>query len=138
VVSHTYRYQLKYGVRASSGGGRSSARETAARVAAGAVAERWLRQKYGTEIVAYVSSVADIDADPARCDEATLTREQVDKTMTRCPDLEAAARIEELVRKAKEDMDSVGGTVRVVVRSPPMGLGEPCFDKLEVACGPGA
>ena len=124
-----YTYQMKYGVRASSGGGRSSARETIGRVAAGAVAEKILRLAYGVEIVAWVSAVNDIGA--ADVDVLRITRQQVDGSPVRCPDAAAAARMVDLVARVKEEKDSVGGIVTCVCRQVPAGWGEPVFDKLE-------
>jgi chorismate synthase len=124
-----FTYQVKYGTRASSGGGRSSARETIGRVAAGAIAEKILREKWGVEIVAWVSSVgaelaSEIDSD-------TVNRVQVDATLSRCPDKASAARMEALVREVLAAKDSIGGVVSCVCRNLPAGWGEPVFDKLE-------
>ncbi len=124
-----YTYQMKYGVRASSGGGRSSARETIGRVAAGAIAEKFLRETYGVEIVAWVSAVADIQA-MGIADE-TVTRERVDQTIVRCPEPETAPLMEERIVAAREAGDSLGGVVTCVCRNLPAGWGEPVFDKLE-------
>ena len=124
-----FTYQMKYGIRASSGGGRSSARETIGTVASGAVAEKILREKYGIEIVAWVTSVGEIEAAPT--DYRTITRQQVDATTIRCPDTEAAAKMEEFVAQLKNEGDSVGGVVCCVIRNLPAGLGEPTFEKLE-------
>ncbi len=124
-----YTYQMKYGIRASSGGGRSSARETIGSVAAGSVAERVLTDKYKIEIVAWVSSVGDIDA--REINPANLTRETVDQTIIRCPDSDAAAKMEQLVAELKEAGDSVGGVIGCIIRGVPAGIGEPTFEKLE-------
>ena len=124
-----YTYQMKYGVRASSGGGRSSARETIGRVAAGAIAEKWLREQYGTEIVAWVSAVGDIEAPPVNIDR--ITRAEVDRTIIRCPDAATAGRMQDRVREVLEAKDSTGGILTCVCRNVPVGLGEPLFDKLE-------
>jgi chorismate synthase len=124
-----YTYQMKYGVRASSGGGRSSARETIGRVAAGAVVEKMLQLVYGVEIVAWVSAVNEISA--AGVDEQTITRLAVDQNPMRCPDAEAALRMQTLVAQVKEEKDSVGGIVTCVCRHVPAGWGDPVFDKLE-------
>ncbi|CAD6926964.1 unnamed protein product [Tilletia caries] len=127
-----YTYLEKYGVKASSGGGRSSARETIGRVAAGAVAEKYLKDAFGVEIVAFVSS----DGEEPLSEEfrkllRTVTREAVDQNLIRCPHTEAAKKMEERVIAAKDAHDSIGGTVTCVIRGVPIGLGEPCFDKLE-------
>lgn len=124
-----YTYQMKYGVRASSGGGRSSARETIGRVAAGAIAEKWLRERYRTEIVAWVSAVGDIEAPPVEIDR--ITRAEVDRTIIRCPDAATAGRMQDRVREVLEAKDSTGGILTCVCRNVPVGLGEPLFDKLE-------
>jgi len=124
-----YTYQMKYGIRASSGGGRSSARETIGTVASGAVAAKILKEKYNIDIVAWVGSVGEIDA--ADIDSATLTRAEVDKSMVRCPDSKAAAKITDLVTELKDIGDSIGGTVSCVIRNVPPGLGEPTYEKLE-------
>lgn len=123
-----YTYQAKYGIRASSGGGRSSARETIGRVAAGAIAEKVLSLKFRVEIVAWVSSVGAIDS---VVDATSLTRDMVDGNMVRCPDQAAAKRMEEAIVAAKEAGDSLGGIVTCVCRNVPAGWGEPVFDKLE-------
>jgi len=124
-----FTYQMKYGIRAASGGGRSSARETIGRVAAGAIAEKVLQERFGVQIVAWVSAVADVEAAPI--DMATITRERVDENYIRCPDHDAAQKMMSAVKAAKDDKDSLGGVVTCVCRNVPMGLGEPVFDKLE-------
>lgn len=128
-----YTYQMKYGVRASSGGGRSSARETIGRVAAGAIAEKYLRETCGIEIVAYVSSVGEIDA--PEIDTETLKRSTVDQTPVRCPDPVTSARMEEVILATAEEKDSMGGIITCVCRNVPVGLGEPVFHKLEALLG---
>jgi len=124
-----YTYQKKYGIRASSGGGRSSARETAARVAAGAVAEKVLHTIFGVEIVAWVASVGDHELHSV--DSLEIQRAAVDASPVRCPDLDTAARIEAEILAAKEDGDSLGGTIGCVCRHVPAGWGEPVFEKME-------
>jgi chorismate synthase len=124
-----YTYQMKYGIRAASGGGRASARETIGRVAAGAIAEKVLRQRFGTDIVAWVSAVADIQAAPVEMQ--TITREAVDSTVVRCPDPAAAATMVSAIQAARDAQDSLGGVITCVCRNVPAGLGEPIFDKLE-------
>ncbi|KAF4344853.1 chorismate synthase [Fusarium beomiforme] len=137
-----WTYLEKYGVKASSGGGRSSARETIARVAAGAVAEKWLKEAYGIEIVAFVTSVGNIklfgDADAMSSDPAflslaeTITRAVVDENLpVRCPDDAAGRAMEARIAELRDANDSTGGTVTCVIRNAPIGLGEPCFDKLQ-------
>jgi chorismate synthase len=124
-----YTYQMKYGIRASSGGGRSSARETIGRVAAGAVAEKWLLTRYGVSIVAWVSSVGVIDAQDLS--ETPVTRNDVDRTLVRCPDAGAAEEMLKAIESARATGDSLGGIVTCVCRNVPAGWGEPVFDKLE-------
>jgi len=124
-----YTYQMKYGIRASSGGGRSSAREAIGRVAAGAVAEKMLLSNYGVEIVAWVSSAGSIQSN--QVDMLTVTRSMVDKNTVRCPDSPSAKSMEELIREVAENKDSIGGTITCVCRSCPAGWGEPVFDKME-------
>lgn len=125
-----YTYLMKYGVKASSGGGRSSARETIARVASGAIAEKWLKTRFGhVSIISYVSSVDKITA-PEICAEG-LTRELVDATPVRCPDTDTAQKMIAAIEKARDEKDSLGGTITCICRGFPAGLGEPVFDKLE-------
>ncbi|MGW8193027.1 MAG: chorismate synthase [Desulforhopalus sp.] len=124
-----YTYQMKYGIKASSGGGRSSARETIGSVSAGAVADKILKEKFGIEIVAWVSSVGEIDAPVIDTD--TITRTEVDANAVRCPASEAAEKMERLIAELKKEGDSVGGVVSCVIRNVPAGIGEPTFEKLE-------
>ncbi|MBD3316031.1 MAG: chorismate synthase [Chitinivibrionales bacterium] len=124
-----YTYQMKYGIRATSGGGRASARETIGRVAAGAIAEKFLRERYGVEIVAWVSGVGEISA--PQIDLNSVSRTEVDATAVRCPHEEAAAKMAELISAVRDDHDSIGGVVTCVCRNVPAGWGEPVFDKLE-------
>jgi chorismate synthase len=123
-----YTYDAKYGIRDYRGGGRTSARETVGRVAAGAVARCLLRTRAGIEVLAYVVRVKDI---AARVDPETVSLGQVEADPTRCPDPEAAARMTDLILEAKQRGDSVGGVVECVARGVPPGLGEPVFDRLE-------
>lgn len=122
-----YTYDAKYGVRAVAGGGRASARETAGRVAAGAIAQQLLAQR-GVTIVAWVDEVAGI---MATVDGDRVLRADVDTNDIRCPDAEAATQMIQRVEQARKDGDSVGGVIRVVARGVPAGWGEPVFDKLE-------
>ncbi|MFZ1985931.1 MAG: chorismate synthase [Desulfatitalea sp.] len=124
-----YTYQMKYGIRASSGGGRASARETIGRVAAGAIADKILRQRYGVQIVAWVSAVHAVHAMPI--DMESVTRDSVDQNAVRCPDPEAAGRMITAIQAARDAKDSLGGVLTCVCRNVPVGLGEPVFDKLE-------
>jgi chorismate synthase len=122
-----YTYDAKYGIRAVAGGGRASARETAGRVAAGAVAQQLLARR-GVSIVAWVDEVWGI---AATVDDTAVTRADVDVNDVRCPDATAAAQMIERIERARKDGDSVGGVIRAVARGVPAGWGEPVFDKLE-------
>jgi chorismate synthase len=124
-----FTYMAKYGIKASSGGGRSSARETIGRVAGGALAEKWLQEKYGIEIVAWVSSVGAVSSDPINM--ATVTRTDVDAHIVRCPHVPSADRMAAEIAAARDDADSIGGVVSCVCRGLPPGWGEPVFDKME-------
>lgn len=126
-----YTYQVKYGIRTSSGGGRSSARETIGRVAAGAIAEKFLNETYGIEIVAWVNSVGTITG--GEVDQNIITRAEVDENPVRCPASEKAEQMMQAIMAAKEDKDSLGGIITCVCRHVLPGLGEPVFDKME-AC----
>jgi chorismate synthase len=122
-----FTYERKYGIRDPRGGGRASARITIGRVAAGAVARKILTQA-GIEIVACVESVHGVRA---AIDPLSLARGEVEASAVRCPDRSASALMEQAIRAAKEDGDSLGGTVLCVARNVPAGLGEPEFDKIE-------
>ena len=124
-----FTYDAKYGIRNWRGGGRSSARETIGRVAAGAIARKVLALLHGIEIISWVSRVADIEA-PA-IDPLTVRMEDVESNIIRCPDAATAERMIDLIKAVKADGDSVGGTVDIVARNVPAGLGVPVFDKLE-------
>ena len=126
-----YTYEVKYGIRASSGGGRSSARETIGRVAAGAVAEKVLRERYGVEIVAWVSSVGTVDC--PEIDMEAIRREEVDGHPARCPHRETADEMAARILKVRDEGDSLGGVVSCVCRRVPRGLGEPVFEKAEAS-----
>jgi chorismate synthase len=124
-----YTYEAKYGIRNWQGGGRSSARETIGRVAAGAVARKVLTSLHPrVELVTYVTHVYDVTAE---IDPGGVKREQVEANLVRCPDPIAAERMIVAIEKARADGDSLGGTIACVVRGLPAGLGEPVFDKLE-------
>jgi chorismate synthase len=122
-------YDAKYGVRAIAGGGRSSARETIGRVAAGAIARKILKQFNNIEILAYVSKVQDIECE--NVDHDTFTMEDVDSNMVRCPDTASAERMLERIDEIRKAGNSIGGVVTCVARNVPAGLGSPVFDKLE-------
>lgn len=121
-------YDAKYGLRNWQGGGRSSARETIGRVAAGAIAKKILYQVAGVEIIAYVKRIKDLQG---TVDTNTVTLADVESNIVRCPDGETANQMIELIEKTGRDGNSIGGIVECVVRNVPKGLGEPVFDKLE-------
>lgn len=121
-------YDAKYGIRNWQGGGRSSARETIGRVAAGAIAKKILQQAAGVEIIGYVKRIKTLEG---IVDSNTVTQDQVESNIVRCPDSECAQRMIELIEKTGRSGDSVGGVVECVARHIPKGLGEPVFDKLE-------
>jgi len=140
-----WTYLEKYGVKASSGGGRSSARETVARVAAGAIAEKYLQLAFGVEITAFVTSVGNVHMFPPTAEHPspctnpaflsllqTIDRRTVDEFLpVRCPDQQLSKTMAEYIAGFRDRSDSIGGTVTCVIRNAPSGLGEPCFDKLE-------
>ncbi len=126
-----FTYQAKYGHRDHRGGGRSSARETAARVVAGAFAKMLLQQA-GIEIVAYVSSVTNV---VATVNDQTVSLSEVEKSLVRCPDEKASAEMEKLIESIRKEGDTVGGVISCVIRNTPVGLGEPVFDKLHAELG---
>jgi chorismate synthase len=126
-----YTYQQKYGIRDYRGGGRSSARETLARVAAGAIAKLFLSQ-HGIKITAYVSQVGPIKL---KTDYKKLDLEKAEDNIIRCPDPEVAERMIELIDKTRKDQDTIGGVVSCVIEGTPPGLGEPVFDKLHAELG---
>lgn len=121
-------YDAKYGIRNWQGGGRSSARETIGRVAAGAIAKKILKQIAGVEIIGYVTRIQDIEA---VVDPNTVTLEQVESNIVRCPDSDCAERMIDRIDQIRRQQDSIGGVVECVARHVPKGLGEPVFDKLE-------
>lgn len=133
-----YTYDAKYGNRTVEGGGRSSARETIGRVAAGAIAMQLLdaladrREQPRPEIVSWVDQVHDL---VATVDAESVTRADVEVDPTRCPDVTAAAAMTTAIEQARKDGDSLGGMVRTVVRNVTRGLGEPVFDRLEADLG---
>ncbi|MGB3849081.1 MAG: chorismate synthase [Tunicatimonas sp.] len=126
-----YTYQIKYGLRDYRGGGRSSARETAARVAAGAVAKLFLRNK-GISVNAYVSQVGALRLEK---NYRELDFTQTEDNIVRCPDPETAERMITLIDQTRKDQDTIGGVVSCVVAGVPVGLGEPVFDKLHAELG---
>ena len=121
-------YQAKYGIQARSGGGRASARETIGRVAAGAIARQLLKQANGTEVIAWVKRIHDLEAS---IDPSAVTHEQVESNIVRCPDAGMAERMIQRIEAIGQEGDSCGGVIECVVRQASTGLGMPVFDKLE-------
>jgi chorismate synthase len=132
-----YTFDAKFGRRDYRGGGRSSARETVARVAAGAVAKKLLAEAFGGEVLGYVTQVGDIHASVP----PNVTLEQVETlpdgspNIVRCPDPAAAGQMVTLIERMRKDQDSIGGVAEIVARNVPAGLGEPVFDKLKADLG---
>jgi chorismate synthase len=123
-----YTYQAKFGIRAWPGGGRTSARETVGRVAAGAVAKKLLSERYGVEVLAYVQQVQRI---VATVDPEQVEAKDIESNMVRCPDANAAQRMIRLIEKMRKAGNTIGGIVEGVARGVPPGWGEPVFDRLE-------
>jgi len=124
-----FAYQMKYGIRDYRGGGRASARETVARVAAGAIAKRILAmQGRDIQILGHVVEIGEIRAKEVGVEEI---RRNIERNAVRCADLEAARKMEDLIKEVKAEGDSVGGIVEVIALGVPAGLGEPVFDKLD-------
>jgi chorismate synthase len=122
-----YTYQQKYGIRDHRGGGRSSARETASRVVAGAIAKLVLK-KSGIEITAYTSQVGHI---AMLQDIESIDLSLIESNIVRCPDQETAGKMIAFIKQLKEEGDSIGGIISCVIKGVPVGLGEPVFDKLQ-------
>lgn len=127
-----FTYEMKYGIRDYRGSGRASARETLARVAAGAIAKKYLKHKLGIEILSYVSQVGNIKTD---IDFNSVSSEDVESNIIRCPDTETAQKMISLVEKMRDEGDSIGGVITGVIKNVPAGLGEPVFDKLNADLG---
>ncbi len=123
-----YTYQAKYGIRNWQGGGRSSARETIGRVAAGAIAKKILRERYAVEILAFVTQVKDV---VASVDPGKVSAAQIESNPVRCPDRAVAEKMIHLIDQVRKAGDSVGGIVEGIARGVPAGWGEPVFDRLE-------
>ncbi len=123
-----FTYDLKYGFRDPRGGGRSSARETVGRVAAGAIARQLLLKACGTEIVAFVQQVG---FEETSFDPLLATLEKVEASLVRCPDPEVAESMIAAIDQARKAQDSLGGVIQLVVKNPPRGLGEPVFHRVE-------
>jgi chorismate synthase len=134
-----YTYDAKYGFRDYRGGGRASARETVARVAAGAIAKKLILTAFGGRVLGYVKQIGDLVADVA--DPVAVTAEQVEQlpdgspNLVRCPDPDKAVAMAALVDAARKDQDSLGGIAEIVASGVPAGLGEPVFDKLKADLG---
>ena len=129
-----FTYEAKYGFRDWRGSGRASARETLARVAAAAIAQKYLKEKPGLEILSYVDQVGDIKAD---VDQDDVQMTDIESNIVRCPDRKAALRMIELIDSVRRDGDSIGGIIQGIIRNVPVGLGEPVFDKLSADLGKG-
>ncbi|HYT59099.1 MAG TPA: chorismate synthase [Haliangiales bacterium] len=123
-----YTYQAKFGIRNWQGGGRTSARETVGRVAAGAIAKKILRERHGVEVLACVQRVQRI---LARVDPETVKLKDIEANLVRCPDAVAAEKMIRLIERMRKAGDTVGGVVVGVARGVPPGWGEPVFDRLE-------
>lgn len=123
-----FTWEARFGRRDHRGGGRASARETVARVAAAGIARQWLRARHGVEVVGWVDTVADI---VAAVDPVTVSRAAVDATPVRCPDAAVAPQMAELIEEVRRAGDTVGGIVGAVARGLPAGWGDPVFDKLD-------
>lgn len=129
-----FTYEKKYGLRDWRGSGRASARETLARVAAGAIAQKFLRAKCGIEMLSYVEQVYDIKCNR---DPLSVQRKEIEANIVRCPDGEAAMEMVSLIQKMSDEGDSVGGVVRGVIKGLPVGIGEPVFDRFAAELGKG-
>lgn len=124
-----YTYEEKYGIRDYRGGGRSSARETAARVAAGAIAKLFLKQK-GIEIFAHVSGVGEIDLPAVAYEDLSALLEIRENNIVRCVDETRVEELIDLINTTRKNGDTIGGRIATVIKNVPVGLGEPVFDKL--------
>ncbi|MDX9755623.1 MAG: chorismate synthase, partial [bacterium] len=123
-----YTYDAKYGIRDYRGGGRTSARETIGRVAAGAIAKKLLARLHQIEIIAYVSQIHTLKAE---IDPLHVTTAQVEANPVRCPDQALAEQMFQFVDQIRKDGDSVGGIIECIIRPVPAGIGTPVFDRLE-------
>ena len=125
-----YTYDKKYGFRDYRGGGRSSARETACRVVAGAIAKQFLSQ---IKITAYVSAVGNLSLKNENYEELDFS--QIENNPVRCPDADLAIQMEEYIKQIRKQGDTIGGIITCVIQNVPVGLGEPVFDKLHAELG---
>lgn len=123
-----YTYFAKFGIRAWPGGGRTSARETIGRVAAGAIAKKILRERFGVEVLSYVKQVQRIIAD---IDPDKVKLKDVESNIVRCPNRATAEKMIRFIEKTRKAGDSVGGIIEGIARGVPAGWGEPVFDRLE-------
>src|SRR5438874_1496614 len=123
-----YTYQAKFGIRSWPGGGRTSARETIGRVAAGAIAKKILREQFGVEVLAYVKQVQRLIG---KIDPDKVKAADIERNIVRCPDQIAAEKMIRLIEKMRRAGDTVGGIVEGIARGVPAGWGEPVFDRLE-------
>lgn len=127
-----YTYQQKYGIRDYRGGGRSSARETAMRVAAGAIAKKYLKEQFGIQIRGYLSQIGNVKIDPKTVENiAQIDWEKVNSNPFFCPDEKAVEQFDELIRELKKEGNSIGAKLTVIAENVPVGLGEPVFDRLD-------
>jgi chorismate synthase len=126
-----FTYSQKYGRRDWRGSGRASARETLARVAAGAIAKKYLL-RHGITFLSYVEQVGSL---ATTCDPLHVTREQVEASIVRCPDAAVASQMITCIEEVRDSGDSIGGIIRGVIRGVPVGIGEPVFDKLHADLG---
>jgi chorismate synthase len=123
-----YTYQVKYGIRNWHGGGRTSARETIGRVAGGAIAKKLLRERFGVEVLAYVTQVRKI---VANVDREKVKLSDVESNIVRCPNPATAEKMIREIERARKAGDTVGGIIEGIARGVPVGWGEPVFDRLE-------
>lgn len=127
--SHSdFAWEKKYGIRDPFGGGRTSARLTAGNVASAAIAKKILKEKFKTEIIAYVKRIKDIEAN---VDSNNVSKDDVESNIVRCPDKAVAEKMIDLIKKTRQGGDSLGGVIECVARNVPIGLGVPIFDKLD-------
>ncbi|QLB44732.1 chorismate synthase [Mannheimia pernigra] len=127
-----YTYEYKYGIRDYRGGGRSSARETAMRVAAGAIAKKYLREKFGIQVRGYLSQIGNIKISPKTVENIEqIDWQAVNSNPFFCPDPIAIQGFDALIRELKKEGDSVGAKLTVIAENVPVGLGEPVFDRLD-------
>ena len=124
-----FTYQQKYGIRDHRGGGRSSASETAMRVAAGAIAKKYLREQFGIEVRGFLSQIGDVKIAPQSVEHIDWA--EVNSNLFFCPDKSAVEKFDELIRDLKKQGDSIGAKLTVVAENVPVGLGEPVFDRLD-------